>query len=137
MDAVRTGSCLCGRVRFSVKGKLREVVACHCHQCRKQSGHYYAATQAREIDLEMTDDGALKWYQSSDKGKRGFCSQCGSALFWKSDEEPYTSILAGSFDQPTGLRLTRHIFVADKGDYYEIDDGLPQFVAGSNSATIK
>jgi hypothetical protein len=137
MGSVQTGSCLCGRVRFSVTGKLRDVVACHCHQCRKQSGHYYAATQARDADLEIRDNGALKWYHSSDRGKRGFCAECGSALFWKSDEETCTSILAGSFEEPTGLRLTRHIFVADKGDYYEIGDGLPQFGAGSEPSRIK
>jgi hypothetical protein len=123
----KTGSCLCGRVQFSVTGRLRDVIACHCRQCRKQSGHHYAATNVRNDGLEIKDDGALKWYRSSERASRGFCSECGSALFWKHDGEENTSILAGSFEEPTGLRLTSHIFVADKGDYYDIGDGLPQY----------
>lgn len=133
MTASHSGSCLCGRVQFSVKGELREVIACHCHQCRKQSGHYYAATSAPDDCLEVREDGALAWYQSSEHARRGFCSNCGSALFWKFDGESTTSISAGSFDAPTGLRLGRHIFVADKGDYYEIGDGLPQHEGSSPS----
>jgi len=69
---------------------------------------------------------SLKWYQSSENAKRGFCVECGSALFWKNGDDPHTSILAGSIDGETNLKLAEHIFVADKGDYYEINDGLPQ-----------
>jgi len=127
MSEIRTGSCLCGRVKFTVKGAMRDVVGCHCHQCRKQSGHFYATTSANDEDLEVHGIEALKWYQSSEKARRGFCSECGSALFWKYDGEAATSILAGGIDAPTGLKLTSHIFVADKGDYYEVGDGLPQF----------
>ena len=123
---VRQGSCLCGNVRFKTSGPLREVVACHCTQCRKQSGHYFAATNVPDDCLSVEAGGDLKWYQSSADAKRGFCSNCGSSLFWKHSKDPFTSVLSGSFEKPSELKLTRHIFVADKGDYYEIGDGLPQ-----------
>src|SRR5688572_6173704 len=51
---IHTGSCLCGAVRFKTSGTLRGVVYCHCSQCRKQSGHYYAATNVADTDLEVT-----------------------------------------------------------------------------------
>lgn len=127
MDQVRTGGCLCGSVRFKVRGNLRDVVACHCGQCRKQSGLYYAATNAPDEALEITDSGTLTWFSSSDTARRGFCGKCGSALFWKDDSQDSTSIMAGSLDQPTGLRMACHIYVADRGDFYEIGDGLPQY----------
>ena len=127
MDDQHGGSCLCGAVRFSARGKLREVIACHCWQCRKQTGLYYAATNVRDADLavEGTDD--VTWYRSSPEASRGFCRVCGSALFWKMEGYDYTSIMAGAFDQPTRLTMGYHIFCADKGDFYEIDDGLPQY----------
>ena len=128
-----TGSCNCGGVTYKVNGELREVIACHCGQCRKQSGHFYAATQAQDAELEISDSGSLKWYPASDFAKRGFCGTCGSALFWKQDGSDNTSILAGTLDDHAGIKLDRHIFVADKGDYYEIKDGLPQH-AQSHSA---
>lgn len=122
----RAGSCLCGKITIEVSGPMREVVACHCGQCRKQTGSFYMATNAPDEALSITGGEYLKWYQSSENAKRGFCSNCGSALFWKHKDDPFTSIMAGCFEPPTGLKLSRHIFVSDKGDYYDIDDGLPQ-----------
>ena len=55
-----------------------------------------------------------------------FCNRCGSFLFWKHKDEDTISISMGAIDPPTGTRLARHIFVADKGDYYDIDGDLPQ-----------
>lgn len=122
-----TGGCLCGAVRFATRGRLRGVVYCHCSQCRRQTGHHYAATNVGDADLTVEGAGALTWYRASASARRGFCATCGSALFWKGDASDYTSIMAGSFDAPSGLGGKVHIFVADKGDYYEIDDGLPQY----------
>jgi len=121
------GSCLCGAVRFRVDGPLRGVVYCHCSQCRKQTGHFYAATDVADADLDISGADRLTWYAASPEAKRGFCSICGSALFWKRNDSARTSILAGALELPTGLAAESHIFVADKGDYYEIGDGLPQF----------
>ncbi len=121
------GSCHCGAVKYTVHGKLRDVIACHCNQCRKQSGHFFAATSASNTDLTIEGEDNLTWYNASPDAKRGFCSNCGSALFWKADEDDHTSILAGSLDDEAGIKLSAHIFVADKGNYYEIDDDLPKF----------
>lgn len=105
---------------------MRPSVACHCTQCRKASGHYWSATQVPSDRLTLTKSDGLKWYQSSPTARRGFCSVCGSSLFWEMDGEGATSIGTGIIDGDTGLRTEKHIFVADKGDYYEIADGLPQ-----------
>ncbi len=122
---VSSGHCLCGAVRYEVAGPLTDVHACHCGQCRRQSGHFVVAASARRADFTLNENGALKWFRSSDVAERGFCSECGSALFWR-DGGDEISINAGSLDQPTGLKLESHIFVADKADYYEIDDDLPK-----------
>ena len=119
-----SGSCLCGDVRFQVTGAPRSVSACHCGQCRKQSGHVWASGTVPEADLTVI--GAPAWFEASDTAKRGFCARCGSFLFWKAHDESTISFALGALDQPTGLALRRHIFVEDKGDYYDISDGLPQ-----------
>ena len=127
MTEIHTGSCNCGAVRFRTTSALRDVIYCHCSQCRKQTGHFYAATNIADSELELEGGEAITWYQSSDFAKRGFCRVCGSALFWKPRDAAYTSVMAGLFDEPTGLTAACHIFVADKGDFYDIADGLPQF----------
>lgn len=123
------GGCLCGAVRFRTSGPLRSVVACHCSQCRKQSGHVWAATNVPDDALAIEGADRLTWYSATPGIKRGFCATCGSFLFWKMESRSYTSIGAGTFDGQSGLTLDRHIFCADKGDYYQIDDGLPRYDA--------
>jgi len=71
----------------------------------------------------------LSWYSSSEKVRRGFCSQCGSTLFFdpfEQNKHDWIGIALGAFDTPTKISLELHIFVAEKGDYYDITDGLPQ-----------
>jgi hypothetical protein len=120
---MKTGSCLCGGVRFELRGELDAIIACHCTQCRKQTGHFWASTHTANDDLHFVSDKALRWFQSSARAKRGFCDRCGSTLFWKIDGEATTSVCAGAIDGPTGLKLAGHIFVADAGDYYTISGG--------------
>lgn len=125
---VATGGCLCGGVRYRVEGALRNVIACHCSQCRRSSGHFVAATGARSDQLHFERDETLAWYASSAHARRGFCRRCGSSLFWQptAGDQSWTSIMAGTLDPPTNLAIERHIFVADKSDYYTIADGVPQ-----------
>ena len=118
------GSCLCGKVTFTAEGTARDPAACHCTQCRKQSGHYWAAVNVWMKDFRMK--GSVRWFEASDIAKRGFCPNCGSFLFWKGHDDDEIGVALGALDGPTGLRLERHIFTADKGDYYEITDSVPQ-----------
>ena len=127
---MNSGGCLCGQVRFQVSGPLRPVVACHCRQCRKTSGHFVAATSARREHVSVQGD--VTWFHASETARRGFCATCGSSLFWDGAGENL-SIHAGALDGQTGLTLKGHIYCADKGDYYAIGDDLPQ-AAGRDPA---
>jgi hypothetical protein len=126
--AVASGGCLCGGVRYQAHGPLRNVIACHCSQCRKTSGHFVAASQVPSANLQLTESATLRWYRSSPGAERGFCARCGGNLFWRetAPDKGMTSIMAGTLDTPTGLHIVQHIYTADKSDYYEINDGAPQ-----------
>ncbi|MBA3425819.1 MAG: GFA family protein [Rubrobacteraceae bacterium] len=130
------GGCLCGAVRYEVSGPLRAVVNCHCGQCRHTSGHFVAATAVRPKAMTLIASEGLRWYQSSDTARRGFCQNCGSSLFWEPVSGEKIVIMAGTLDGPTGLRTAAHIFVGDAGDYYEIDDDLPRFASGDHGVEI-
>ncbi len=120
------GACLCGAVSFEVAGALHPPDACHCSQCRKQSGHFWASTNVPRAALTIRGADNVTWFRSSERVRRGFCATCGSALFWDPIEKDALAVAMGAFAAPTGTRLEMHIFTADKGDYYEIADGLPQ-----------
>ena len=75
----------------------------------------------------MLKDSGLKWYSSSAEAKRGFCKECGSSLFFKFNNEDKIYVGSGTLDGVTNLKTGMHIFVADKGGYYDISDELPQY----------
>jgi hypothetical protein len=133
-QAVRaTGGCLCGKVRYEVVGDLMPVVNCHCSKCRRFHGHVGAYAATRREQLVLTADDALTWYRSiqdeTPEVYRGFCSVCGSSLFWDPRSAPTISIAAGSIDPPTRLETERHVWLSQKSDYYTLTDGLPRHAA--------
>ena len=120
------GSCLCGAVTFEVTGDLPGPDGCHCTQCRKWTGHFLAGTDVPRSALTVHGADMVTWFQSSEKARRGFCSRCGSSLFWDPLHKDWIGVSMGAFDGPTDTKLRIHIYVADKGDYYDINDGVPQ-----------
>ena len=117
---VLTGSCMCNAVKYEIQGQPRPVIACHCNECRKSSGHFSAATAVPPDKLKLLKSAGLKWYRSSPMAQRGFCSECGSSLFWKPEHCQHISIFAGTIDGPSKLTLASHIYVAQRGDYYDV-----------------
>jgi hypothetical protein len=120
---------MCGAVKIEVTGDLKPPDACHCTQCRKWSGHYAVGTDVPRENCTIIGEENVTWYQSSKKVRRGFCKICGcSLLFDPIDRErvKWIGVTMGAFDDPTDSHIDIHIFVAEKGDYYEITDGIPQ-----------
>lgn len=119
-----TGRCLCGSVTFETESQPKGASVCHCGQCRRQSGHLWASAYVPKTELTVT--GKVRWFEASETAKRGFCPTCGSFLFWHAPSEDTVSFALGAVDAPTGIHLEKHIFVASKGDYYDITDSLEQ-----------
>ncbi len=128
-DPRATGRCLCGAVTFEVRGPLRDVVLCHCVECRRWSGAAGAFAAAANDDL-VVQGASLRWIpspESSRHARRAFCAECGSSLFWQAEGAERTGIAAGTLDPPTGLRLTAHIYTHQAPDWDALpDDGLPR-----------
>lgn len=126
MSDSHRGSCLCGAVTITVEGALGAPDACHCSQCRKWSGHVWASSDVLRDAVTIGGNGHVRWYQSSEKVRRGFCGTCGSSLLWDVAGREKIAIAMGVFEAPTETQVHLHIFTADKGDYYEIGDGVEQ-----------
>lgn len=130
-SGTRTGGCLCGAVRYRTETAVSQVVNCHCGQCRRFHGHLGAYVNVRRDALTLEADRELAWYRSSDTARRGFCRSCGSSLFFDRIGGSHLSVAAGTLDDGSGLATVAHIYVADKGGYYEITDGLKQYPKSS------
>jgi hypothetical protein len=112
---------------------LRDVHLCHCTECRRWAGHVWAATEAAFADLDFSEERGLRWIDSPDSmwdARRGFCSECGSSLFWQVPGSDRVSLAAGCLEGATGLETTEQIWVRSAGDYYELDERIPSHERG-------
>lgn len=97
------GSCLCGAVAYQASGPIESASHCYCTMCQKQHGAA-AGTYANLARAGLTiERGAelITEYASSDHGRRAFCRQCGSTLFWRSEHSPERiAVTLGTLDAP-------------------------------------
>ena len=115
-----TGGCICGGVQYEVsdRSKLRPVIACHCEQCRRFSGHVIAASGALYKYFTLKKEDTLRWYSYIDGVRQGFCGECGCSLFFDYPKQERVSIAAGSLDDSSGIKLEAQIYCAEAGSYY-------------------
>ena len=104
------GGCHCGAIRFRVQGPLRQILMCHCSDCLKISGTSWGASAARAENLVWLTEARRRWYRSSDWAERGFCSECGSQMFYRMDDRLLISIAPGAFDSSEMLSVAGQIF---------------------------
>tara|TARA_B100001121_G_C18676997_1_gene616707 strand:- start:1665 stop:2063 length:399 start_codon:yes stop_codon:yes gene_type:complete len=121
------GKCLCGGIKFSTKGFHRNVSNCHCIQCMKTHGNFAAYTRVDDDCLKFKSKKTLKWFKSSKKAQRGFCSRCGASIFFKLNNSKTISISAGMFDKSLNVKTNKNIFIKNRLKYYKLDQSLPKF----------
>ena len=129
------GQCLCGSVVYELHGPLRDVIVCHCVECRRWGGHFAAMTAVPRHRLVLRRAGGLRWIDSPDSelhARRGFCFECGSSLFWEAPGRDTVSVAAGTLDGDPGIRTIGHIWTEQAGTYYALpDDGQPRHPRGT------
>ena len=129
---MNAGGCLCGAVRYEVRGPIRGVLVCNCVECRRWCGQAWAATAARREAFAVTSDAALRWIASPESdanARRGFCADCGSCLFWDAPGFEAVAISAGSLDDPAVLSVVGHTYVGQAADYETLPDDVPRHAA--------
>ena len=121
-----TGRCLCGAITYTVTGTPARPGVCHCTQCRRMSGHLWAAATIPDDQIAIT--GPVRWYSASNKAQRGFCSTCGSSLFYRLANQPDMMLIVSvdSLDDASGIELKRHIYVDEQPDRYAFADATPR-----------
>lgn len=130
MTDLLKGECLCGAVRFSgVPNEGEGIGICHCGQCRRwTAGPFMEVNMFGTVTFEA--DETLVWYRSSDIGERGFCSRCGTSLFWRKASKPEDiSVSVGALQEDHGMALERHIWVDDQPCWYTFADDTPRLTA--------
>ncbi len=122
------GQCLCGAVEFAVDVPERTYSVCHCGLCRRWSGGPLMSVHCPAPDTEWLNDEGLTWFQGTPWAQRGFCSRCGSSLFWRLTEQPEGMLIVSidALNDATGFQLDRHIYSDAKPDRYDFADDRPR-----------
>jgi len=133
-EGILSGGCLCGSVRYAIKGTPGPILNCHCSKCRRFHGHYVAYSGVKEDALTFLSKDGLQWFRSetdeTPNVHRGFCQKCGTSLFWHPRDSDSIWVTLGSMDNPPQLKTLAHVWVSQKGDCYTIADEIPQFAEG-------
>ncbi|MEM9234631.1 MAG: GFA family protein [Pseudomonadota bacterium] len=124
--AEKTGSCLCGEVKFTADLKTSSVGACHCEMCRQFAAGPFFSIDAG--DSFRVTDGADKLgvYKSSQWAERGFCTACGSSLFWRLHDGTMAQASVNAFADLADLKLDHEVYIDAKPDYYSFSEKTHQ-----------
>ena len=126
-----SGSCLCGSVRFDAELPSKWVAHCHCSLCRRAHGAAFVTWVGMDATRVQLDDAGLhlRWYASTPGAERGFCSHCGSMMFFRSERWPDELHIARAlFAGPVDRAPQVHVFWNDHVEWVALDpaDGLPR-----------
>ncbi len=113
-----SGKCGCGNVAYEAEGEISGVVSCHCKFCQRLHGNYNPMVVVEREDFSFTNEAGLAWYQSSDVARRGFCKDCGSALFKEKLPEKKMLVAVGSLDDTSDWKNKVNVFAESAGEYY-------------------
>jgi len=132
------GECLCGEVKFKTR-LPHHIDACHCKMCQKWAGAVFVGADFRKADdVIFISEATLKWYESSDWAKRGFCTTCGSSLFYRlKDQDDFWAVCAGALDLPSGQTLGKEIFIDEKPDLYSLAGNHPKLTGAEFFAALE
>lgn len=124
------GGCLCGAVRFEIHGEIRNIIYCHCSQCRKAQGSAFAANGVVQSDRFrfVSGEDNLTAYSSSLDQNKYFCKTCGSPVMSRRKSIPdQTRVRLGTIESDIIERPSAHIFVSSKAGWEDICGELPQY----------
>ncbi len=120
-DLNRTGRCVCGAVTFSAVIESQHVGACHCNTCRKWGGGPFMEVNCG-TSVQYNEQAPISVYDSSDWAERGFCSTCGSHLFYRLKDNQHHMVPVGLLDDDSGLRFRQQVFIDEKPAYYDFQN---------------
>lgn len=132
MEAITTGGCLCGAIRYEYRGDVGSAGYCHCADCRRISGSAFGVSvRVKAAGFRIVQGTPKGFAKTGDSGRqvtRFFCPDCGCPLYTQPPLHPETILLkAGSLDDPTLVRPDRQAWTRSRVSWSEIDSNLAAY----------
>jgi hypothetical protein len=121
------GSCLCGAVTFRVTPPTLWCAHCHCTMCQRAHGAAFVTWVGVAAGRVTIDERGLRWHASSPQAERGFCTTCGSTLFFRSERwRDEVHIVRANFHGEIDREPGAHVFYASHVPWFTVGDALPR-----------
>jgi hypothetical protein len=135
-NAVVSGRCLCGDIRYEYWGAPVATLHCHCESCRRHTSAPITTFVCVSKDSFRYTRGAPAAYASSPGVSRTHCGRCGSPIAYESDRHPdQIDLYTGTLDDPTAAQPTCHVHTAAQLPWLETTDPLPRYERGRRGTT--
>lgn len=123
------GGCHCGSIRYEVAGEAITHALCHCTDCRRHSGAPMVGWTMYPTSAVKVKKGNLKIYKSSEHGRRHFCGDCGTGIFYFNEQilPSIIDVQSATYDNPNLVPARSHIQVAERIDWMKSAHNLPEF----------
>jgi hypothetical protein len=133
-----TGGCHCGAIRYAIDGEPINHALCHCTDCRRSAGAPMVGWTMYPNDAVKVTQGTPKIYRSSENGRRHFCPDCGTGLFYTNDVTlpRLIDVQSGTYDNPDAVPAQAHIQVAERIGWMERAHELPTFERFPSSVSL-
>ncbi|MGR3662798.1 MAG: GFA family protein [Paracoccaceae bacterium] len=126
----KTGQCMCGAVKFSLRDVQTDIGGCHCKMCQRWAGSALLAITVPDETIEISGTEHIATFQSSDWAERAWCSKCGSGLWYRVTAGGVHGgtrhMPVGLLDDTSGMKLTREIFVDVRNEAFSYAGDLKQ-----------
>lgn len=132
MAELYQGGCQCGALRYEITGAARQIVACHCAHCQRQSGSAFGMTMVvAEADFRLTRGKEKTFELESDAGYRklgAFCPQCGTRIYNRTGWRPgMLAVKPGTLDDTGSLQPQVHLWTSRKQGWVSIPEGVEAY----------
>jgi hypothetical protein len=132
MATVRTGGCLCGKIRYECEGEPAFSLLCHCRDCQRQSGSaFIAAARMPATGFKITQGEPRRYISKSDSGNditRVFCGDCGAPLYIQVSTRPdLIGLRVTTLDDPSWFRPDANIFTKSAQPWDHLDPAVPSY----------
>ena len=121
------GGCLCGRLRYGLRGRPIDAGYCHCRICQRSSGAPAVAWVSFPAEAFQWTQGRPAVHRSSPSAGREFCARCGTQMVFRLDGSGTVDVNVASLDEPAAFPPEYHIWTASRIPWFQTADDLPRY----------
>lgn len=128
----RVAQCFCGDLSVTMEGDPVLVSSCCCTRCQRRTGSFFGVTAYFRPAQMVARSGEAKTFRRSDSETLFHrCDRCGTALWWRFEDEDILGVAGGCFADPTLPSPERMVYASGRHPFVRPPPGIPVYEDGA------